>query len=56
MRGMSCGLVRTVSCYIPDYLNAEYPGDCGWGGAELGLVADPKIFECMRKTEVLDNR
>ena len=47
---MSCRLLRTVSCYVADYLTGEYPGDYGAG---LGLAADPKIFERLRKAEVL---
>ena len=53
---MSCRLLRTASCYVPDYLTGEYPSDYGWDCAGLGLAADPKIFKRLRKAEVLHDR
>ena len=50
---MPCRLLCTVSCYVSHYLIGEYFGDYGWDGAGLGLAADPKILERLRKAEVL---
>ena len=50
---MSCRLLRTMSCCLPHHLTGEYPGDYGWNSARLGLAADPKTFERLRKAEVL---
>ena len=53
---MSCRSLRTASCCLPHYLTGGYPGDNDWNSAGLGLAADPKTFEHLRKAEVLHDR
>ena len=53
---MSSRLLGRVSCYVSAYLIGEYFGDYGWEGAWLGLAADAKTFERLRKAKALHER
>ena len=51
---MSCGLLRSVSCYVPDCLTSVYPGVTTVGIVpDGGLAADPESFERPSRAEVL---